>query len=247
MMLALGLFLCGCSYSERSLLVFSAASLTDVMRPVAAEFESEYEAKINFSFGGSTVLSQQIARGASPDIFLSAGAEPMDRLVSEGLVDIESRRDVLKNSLVLASLDGIGDGEDGASWLTSPTVRKIAIADPALAPAGAYAKQALQSMGMWDFVSSKLVFASDVRTALAYVESNHVDAAIVYRTDAKVRPKIQVVFTFPVDSHAEIVYPVAIMRETKMKSLSWEFLEFLRHSDVQRELEALGFIPISVD
>ena len=69
----------------------------------------------------------------------------------------------------------------------------------------------------------------------------------MYRTDAKVRPKIQVVFTFPVDSHTEIVYPVAIMRETKMKNLSWEFLEFLRRSDVQRELEALGFIPISVD
>ena len=237
----------GCSQPERSLLIFSAASLTDAMRPIAADFESTYQAQVHFSFGGSSSLAQQIARGASPDIFLSAGAAPMDRLVSDGLVDVESRTHVAKNSLVLVSLETAEDIEDKLSWLTSSSVRRIAIADPDLAPAGAYAKEALHFLGLWDLISSKLVFAYDVRTALAYVESEHVDAAVVYRTDADVRPRIQLLFSFPVESHAEIVYPVAVMSETKKAALSRAFLEFLTRPNAQRELKALGFIPVYAD
>ncbi len=78
-------------------------------------------------------------------------------------------------------------------------------------PAGLYAKAALKLLGVWDSVSGSLAQAQNVRAALALVARGEAPLGIVYRTDAKVEPKVRVVAAFPDDTYPPIVYPVALI------------------------------------
>ena len=187
--LALGLLLvmfsCGSDQREE-ILVYAAASLTDVMERLGQQFAENEEVRVSFNLGGSTALAQQIIRGAPADAFLSAGPQPMNALEGRGLVIPDTRVDLLTNELVLvgppdaAEKLGVASVEDLANASVT-----VAIADPDLAPAGRYAREALRNLGIWRQLQPRLVFGSSVRATLGYVETGNVDVGIVYRTDAR--------------------------------------------------------------
>ena len=150
--------------------VFAAASLTDVLRDIAARYERTSPDRIVFNFAASSVLERQIEEGAPADIFVSADEEKMDRLDRQHL--IVSRKSVLSNTLVIA-------GE--RDLLRS---KSIALAEPSSVPAGIYARKWLMKRGLWDRVKSKVIPTENVRAALAAVRAGNADSAIVYKTDA---------------------------------------------------------------
>ena len=90
-----------CSNHRNDLTVFAAASLADVLQPVGKRFESEKGISVNYSFGGSWTLAQQVSLGAPADVFLSGGPGPMDLLAQNNLLAPESRSDLLGNTLVI--------------------------------------------------------------------------------------------------------------------------------------------------
>ena len=221
--------------------VFAAASVTDVLKQIAADYEKQSGDKIAFNFGASNLLARQITEGAPADIFLSADEARMDELQKAGLIVSETRRDLLSNVLVIvAPLDGkttISSAED-----LIDKAQKIAIADPRAVPAGIYTKQYLSGLGLWDKLESKIVPTENVRAALAAVESGNVDAGFVYKTDADISKKVRVAFTVPIEKGPAIRYPVAILKETKNKTAAENFLKHLE-SDISRKLfEQYGFI-----
>ena len=131
--------------SSGEVLVFSAASLQDVMSDIEDLYEAGGGPKVSFSFGGSQVLAQQIASGAPADVFISAGEAPMEFLNERALVGQPA--DVLSNSLVVAVRSGNTPDLKSFADLAGPAVSRLAIADPNLAPAGRYAREALQGLG----------------------------------------------------------------------------------------------------
>ena len=229
-----------CGGGGDELLVFAAASLRDVVTPLGEEFQSEHNIKVRFSFAGSVTLSQQLLRGAPGDLFIAAGADPMDRLDREGLLALDSRRVLLTNQLVLVAPT---DTKDGRATLDEALANsnRIALADPQLAPAGQYAREALQSLGLWDELKPKMVFGGDVRTSLAYVESGNADVGLVYQTDAMITSKVRVAQVVPAEFHSAIIYPVAVLERSDRKEAAVKFLAFLQQDAAAAQFHRHGF------
>jgi molybdate transport system substrate-binding protein len=232
----------GCGESQgKKLLVFAAASLAEPLSELGVKFSTANDVKINFSFDGSGSLAQSIRRGAPADVFISAGPVPMSLLDDEGKIAHTSRFVLVTNRLVLISPKNVANPLRSLGQLTTPAVRRIAIADPSLAPVGWYAKQALEGLGVWKELEPKIIPASSVRVGLAYVENGFVDAGIVYQTDAAWSEKVRTVSLLPEDSHSPIMYPAAVINTTEQNELAAQFLEFLRLDAAKRLFESHGF------
>ena len=245
--LALILLLVGtsCGSDEREeILVFAAASLTDVMEHLGQRFAETDGVKVSFNLGGSTALAQQIVRGAPADAFVSAGPEPMERLEIGGHLVLDSKVILLTNELVLIGARDKSDrlGIEFVEDLADADVR-LAIADPDLAPAGAYAKEALENLGLWHEVEGRVVPASNVRVALGYVETGNVGVGIVYRTDSQLSDDLKVISTIPVESYAPIVYPAAVLKRSQHEGAARRFLEFLKGEHARDIFREFGFVP----
>jgi molybdate transport system substrate-binding protein len=221
--------------------VYAAASLTDVMKEIAANYEKQSTDKIVFNFGASSLLARQIIEGAPADIFFSADEAKMDDLQKAGLIVTETRRDLLSNALVIVVPN------DNKLTVASPDelltkTQKIAIADPRAVPAGIYTKEYLSGLRLWDKLESEMVPTENVRAALAAVESGDVDAGFVYKTDANISKKVKIAFSVPVEKGPAIRYPVAIVKEAKNKSAAEEFLRYLESDTARKLFEQYGFI-----
>jgi len=226
--------------AQTTLTVSAAASLKDAI----VEVETTYRqsgAIIAFAnnFGSSGNLAAQIDQGAPVDIFISAAAKPMDDLAASGLVVTGTRRNLLRNTLVLiAPLDSKLSGFPG---LTNGSIRTIALGDPASVPAGQYGKQTLLSLHLWDRVCDKLVLGKDVRQVLTYVETGNADAGLVYATDAMISSQVRVIATAPESTHEPIVYPVAVVKGSHSEGAARNFIEYLASPSAQAIFQKRGF------
>ncbi|MGA8043172.1 MAG: molybdate ABC transporter substrate-binding protein [Terracidiphilus sp.] len=208
------------------LTVSVAASLTDAIEAAEAAYTHAHPGiEFRNNFGASGTLAQQIALGAPVDIFLSAAEEPMSDLATRNLLVPRSRRDLLRNTLVLiAPLNSTLAGFD---QLASVAVRNLAIGDPGHVPAGRYAQQSLTALHLLPALQPRLVLAENVRQVLTYVETGNADAGLVYATDAAISDKVRVVATAPDSTHEPIVYPVAVLRASAHPDAASDFVAYL--------------------
>jgi molybdate transport system substrate-binding protein len=223
---------CTCySSAQTRLTVSAAASLTNALAETEAAYKRA-QANIEFSnnIGSSGTLAAQIDQGAPVDIFISAASKPMDDLAASGLIVTGTRRNLLRNTLVLiAPLDSKLKDFQG---LTDRSIRMIALGDPESVPAGQYGKQTLLSFHLWEQLSAKFVLGKDARQVLTYV---------VYATDAQASGKVRVVATAPESAHDLIVYPVAVVKGSRNEEASRKFVEFLPSPIAQAIFVKHGF------
>jgi molybdate transport system substrate-binding protein len=230
-----------CSAPPSTLTVSAAASLENVLAPIADAYHHQHpRTKIEFNFGGSGALARQIEDGAPVDIFLSASPEPMDRLSARGLLLDATRRDLLRGEIVLI-VPRSGAGTESFEALADPHMKFIALADPASVPAGVYGKQVLTSLGLWSRVKQKLVLGKDVRQVLGYVETGNADAGLVYATDARESSAVRVAAIAPESTHAPVVYPVAVLRGTRNPTAAQDFVAFLFCPEARALFVSQGF------
>jgi molybdate transport system substrate-binding protein len=223
--------------------VSAAISLKDVLDEISALYRTDNpQVAIHFNLGASGTLQRQIEEGAPVDIFISAAPAQMDSLASRGLIIADTRKDLVKNSVVLIAPEGraiIAGFQD----LVRPEVKVIAIGDPQTVPAGKYAQEVLTHFGLYDKLKPKFVLAKDVRQVLTYVETGNADAGIVYLTDARTSTRVSVIATAPEDSHSPVVYPVAIIAGSKNVAAAKAFEEFLLGSRASAIFKKYGFVP----
>jgi molybdate transport system substrate-binding protein len=240
------LLLAGCSLASAAgqpLTVFAAASLTDVLEPIGRAYTAATGVNVRFSFAASSVLARQVEHGAPVDVFISADQEWMDYLQKRDLIAVNTRRDIVSNTLVLvAPVDGntalhIAPGFKLAEALGEKG--RLAMADPDTVPAGRYAKAALGAMGVWDSVAARVVPGDNVRTALNFVARGEAPLGIVYGTDARSEKKVRVVDTFPADSHPPIRYPAAALGKGSADARG--FLKFLGGAEARAAFDKAGF------
>lgn len=226
--------------AQTELTISAAASLKDAI----VDEETTYRqsgAIIAFAnnFGSSGTLAVQIGQGAPVDIFMSAAAKPMDDLAANGLIVTGTRRNLLRNTLVLiAPVDSKLRGFQG---LTDKSIRLIALGDPASVPAGQYGKQTLLSFHLWEQLSAKFVLGKDVRQVLTYVETGNADAGLVYATDAMISSKARVVASAPEATHEPIVYPAAVVKGSRNERAARAFIEFLTGPSARAIFQSRGF------
>jgi molybdate transport system substrate-binding protein len=227
-------------FAQTTLTISAAASLKDAL----AETESSYKqsgANVNFSnnLGSSGTLAAQIDQGAPADIFLSAAAKPMDDLDAKGMIVAGTRRNLLRNTLVLiAPLDSKLRDFQG---LAGDSIRLIALGDPGSVPAGQYGRQTLIALHLLDRLDPKFVFAKDVRQVLTYVETGNADAGLVYATDAQASNKVRVVATAAEWTHEPIIYPAAVIKGSHSEEAARQFIEYLGSPAAQAIFVKHGF------
>lgn len=225
-----------CSHRASATLTLSAAaSLQEAIGDAVRAYPA---ARVEINYGASGALARQIENGAPVDVFLSAAPQPIDRLEARGLLLPGTRRDLLRNDIVL-----IGPSIRSFDDLASPAVQRIALGDPGSVPAGDYGRQVLTALHLWDRVQPKLVFAKDVRQVLGYVATGNADAGIVYATDAKTAPSVRVAATAPPGTHAPVVYPIAVVKATRAPDAARGFADYLAGPAARAIFEAHGFRP----
>lgn len=224
-----------------NLTISVAASLTEAMQAIAPLYQQQDRGvSINYNFASSGSLQRQIEQGAPVDVFISAAPKQMDALQSKGLLLDNSRKNLLHNAIVLIVPENsttISDFED----LTSASVKTLSIGEPESVPAGKYAREVLSALQLYDRLTSKMIFAKNVRQVLAYVESQNVEAGIVYQTDARLSERVKIVAVAPEDSHAPVIYPVAVIKDSQHPEVAKEFIEFLLSDAAGRVFKTYGF------
>lgn len=231
------------SVRAEEIVVFAAASLKNAFDEISQGYPAESGDTLVVSLAGSSALARQIQQGAPADVYISANVNWMDTLEKEGLIDPETRVDLLGNSLVM-----VAHGQGAApvelnSALDLPALLgggKLAMALVDSVPAGVYGKAALTSLGLWDATAPHVAQSDNVRAALALVATGEAPYGIVYATDAVAEDGVTVVGTFPADSHPPIIYPAARIAESD-NPRAGAFLEWLRGPTARAAFERQGF------
>lgn len=221
--------------------ISAAASLADALTEIQTEYAKESNAILQFNFAASGALQKQIEEGAPCDLFLSASKANMDALEEGGLIVADSRKDILGNTLTLVAATEKADAIKGYEALTSAEVTSISMGTPESVPAGKYAQQALENLGIWDQIQSKIVFAKDVKQALEYVDTGNADCGLVYKTDAMTMETGVVVAELPENTHDPIVYPAALTKDSAQAEAAAKFYEFLQTAYAKGVFEKYGF------
>lgn len=226
------------------LTVFAAASLSDSLREAGAAYSAETGRSLRFNFGGSGTLARQIKDGAPADVFISADELRLDQLIDARLLRADTRRALLANTLVvvvsterrdelkLATLGDLGDTR----------FRRLALGDPATVPAGSYAKQQLGRLDLWTALEAKVLPLDSVRAALAAVESGNAEAGFVYKTDALASRKVAVVFEVPPAEGPRVVYPAAVVTDSKNPDAATALIAWLAAPKAQALFARHGFL-----
>ena len=230
---------------QTELVISAAASMQHVLEEIRLLYNQKYpQAKIVLNFGSSGTLQYQIEQGAAVDIFISAAPQQMNRLAEKKLLIGKTRQNLVKNQMVLVVPK---DNRAIASFadLADRSVDKIALGEPNSVPAGQYAQEILTALNIIDEVKAKAVYGKDVRQVFNYVATGNIDAGIVYRTDAIDADRVEIVDTAPPSVYSPVVYPAAIVKESKNIQAAEQMLQFLLSDEAQAIFQRNGFLPSS--
>jgi molybdate transport system substrate-binding protein len=171
--------LAACSRSHgKTVRVAAAADLAQAFDELGKAFEKKTGIKPLFDFGSSGQLSKQIEQGAPYALFAAADKAYVDEVVKAGKCDASTVKLYARGRIVVWTPSGVAAPKSLAD-LADPRFKKIAIANPAHAPYGQAAQQALQHAGVWDKLQDKLVLGDSIRSTMEYAQTHAVDAAIV--------------------------------------------------------------------
>jgi molybdate transport system substrate-binding protein len=253
----------------KPLVVFAAASLTDVLQDVSNAFTAETAIEVRHVFAASSTLARQIENGARADIFLSADQAWMDYLQSRSRIDERTRIDLFSNRLVIIAPRTRANTRTN---LAPPTVRqapdlrtilralddpraRLTLADPRAVPLGRYSQSALESLDLWERLRLRIALADNARSALLLVARGESPLGIVYATDAATDARVQVLARLSPNLYPKITYPAAAVRDsvsakdpstrTNNSAATQVYLEFLQSDTAAKIFRRAGFRPLS--
>ena len=216
--------------------VLAASSLTGVFNSLGKTFEGAHPGvKVTFSYGGSSTLAQQIVNGAPADVFAAASPATMKTVSDAGLAS-GTPSVFVRNQLVIAVPPDNPKHIAALADLAKPGV-KVALCAAAV-PCGAAAKTALAAAGV---SITPVTLEQDVKAALSKVELGEVDAALVYRTDAKADNGKVTGVEFPESAKAINDYPIAALKDTPNPAGAAAFVAFIKSAPAQTALSRAGF------
>lgn len=240
-----GLMLLSSPVRADDITIYAAASLTHVIKTLAASYEQGKTTRIKPSFASSSTLAKQIEAGAPADLYISADKQWMNYLQTRRLIDTASRKDLLGNELVLIApaaqprTVAMNKGVDLAASFKG----KICMGDPSHVPAGIYGQQALQSLGWWDALAKRVVGTEDVRTALAFVQRGECPLGVVYATDAAASKQVMIAGRFAASTHDPVIYPIALLPRASAEAR--DFYRYLQGDAAKAVYRQAGFVVLT--
>ncbi len=228
--------------ATESIMIFSAASLTDVLSELVDTFKVKYNVEIQTNLASSGTLARQIAQDGPPDVYISASKKWANYVDSLGDFIAGTKTEIAKNQLVLIapanSALEVAAIDSSLNFIDLLGSDLLSMGDPAHVPAGKYAKQSLEYYGWYGQLDKKTNPAKDVRSALMAVEMEEAPVGIVYRTDAMKSSKVKILSAFPEASHKPIVYVAGVCSD---KQASSDFLAFINSEESNPIWAKYGF------
>lgn len=229
-------------FAAEKIRVYAAASMTNVVSEVIQRYKQSTGNEVVAIYAGSSSLARQIEKGAPADIYISANSKWVDYLISKNLVKNNRSEVIAHNQLVLVTPTSMAQSPfslaDGAAWRELLANDRLAVGQVESVPAGIYAKQALSHLEVWDDVKDRTAPTNSVRVALALVERAEAVVGIVYKTDALISKKVDILSTFPADSHTPIEYPMVILSDSSQAA---EFASFITTDEAKEIFNHYGF------
>jgi molybdate transport system substrate-binding protein len=222
------------------LTVFAAADLAFALGELAPRFERATGVRATLVFGSTGNFAHQIRQGAPADVFFAADESFVDALVAEGVLLAETRTLYAQGRIVFATAKAFGPKLTELRGLLDAKVRRVAIANPAHAPYGRAAEEALRKAGVWEAIRGKLVYGENIRHTLQFLQTGAVDAGIVARSVADV-PEIDWV---PIDPslHAPLNQATAVVRRSPRPELGLAFIQFVNGPEGRPIMKRYGFM-----
>lgn len=232
------------------LTVFAASSLKNAFDAIGEAFQQQTGVEVVFSYAGTSILARQIEQGAPADVFVSAHPIWVDYLDERGLINAQTRSTFAGNRLVLVAPSSLAfdtppdlsSADDVIAILGDDGRLAVALVDAV--PAGIYAREALENLGVWEVLEPRLAQSDNVRSALFLVARGEAPLGIVYASDAQADEAVFVAETFPLDSHSAVRYTASGAAHSDNAQAA-QFLAFLMGQDAQEILAENGFSPIS--
>ncbi len=222
----------------------AAASLEEIMeKELLPAFLQKEKIEVQGVYDGSGRLQRQLEQGLEADIFIAAAPGPVNALVKQELIEKTAVRPLLSNELVLAVPKG--NPANVKSFADLPKAAPVAVGDPAVVPAGIYAKNYLTGLGLWQEIEPKATLATSVTQVLAWVAAGNAKAGLMYATDAALSSQVEVIARAEESKGAEkIVYPLAVMKKSKQKAAAERFALYLASEGAGEVFKRYGFTPI---
>lgn len=216
--------------------VFAAASLREALNEIATQYPDD----VTLSFAGSGTLARQIAAGAPADAVVLAHRDWAKWLDSRGFILPDSTQDVAGGQLVLIGDPGAEPipNADTATLMIALNGGRLAMGQRDGVPAGTYAREWLQHIGVWDALSSQLAETDNVRAALALVAQRAAPLGVVYASDALAEPRVRILHLIAAQTHTPIRYPAAAITD-----IGREFVEHLSTPQAVAIFTKYGFAP----
>ncbi|QLQ40231.2 molybdate ABC transporter substrate-binding protein [Micromonospora robiginosa] len=219
-----------------SVTVFAAASLTESFTTIGRDFEAANPgAKVTFNFAGSSALANQINQGAPADVFASAAPKNMQSVTDAGNAD-GTPATFARNQLVIAVAKGNPKGVKALTDLTRPGLKVALCAEQV--PCGAAATKALTTAKV---KLTPVTLEQDVKGALSKLKLGEVDAALVYRTDARAAAADVEAVEFPESAGAINDYPIVVLKNAPNRTAARAFVAYVRSDQGTSVLTTAGF------
>ncbi len=215
-----------------------AANFTEPAKQIAALFKQKTGHDAILSFGASGAFLAQITHEAPFQVFLSADQDRPKAAIDAGLAVPETLFTYAIGKLVLWSK--VIDVTDGAAALKGGQFSKLSIANPAGAPYGAAAIEAMKALGVYDAIQSKIVQGASIAQAFGFIDTKNAELGFVALSQLKsVTDGTR--WLVPQDLYAPIRQDAVLLKKGENDEASKAFLEFLRGSEARAIIEEFGF------
>ncbi len=243
-LLALLLVFAGALATAQEITVAAAADMSAALPALVAAYTKKTGQAVKLSFGSSGSLTNQIRNGAPFDVFFSADEEYPQQLSAEGLVSGTLYRYSVGRLVLWVPNDSPLDlSKLGMKALLDSSVKKVSIANPATAPYGRVAAEALRHFGIYDQVSSRLVLGENVSQTAQFVESGNAQAGLIALSHAlgpAMKDKGRY-WTVPLDAYPTLNQAAVVLSRSKRGDAARRFLDFLRTPEATSLLASHGF------
>jgi molybdate transport system substrate-binding protein len=224
-------------------LIAVAANFSEVMEKLEADFEQATGHQLTITLGSTGKLYAQIRAGAPFDVMLAADQERPKLLEEHGHAVPGSRFTYAIGRITLWSPDPERIPEDGEAYLREGLFRRLAIANPDLAPYGVAAREVLDRLGLWETIRNRIVMGEDIGQTRAMVDTGNADAGIIALSSVlsprNERPGSR--WDVPETLYSPIRQDAVLLHHGAANAAAASFLEYLRADRVRATIKALGY------
>lgn len=237
------LTLAGCSNSveETELIMGAASSLTEPLNELSELYAARTGIRPQISYASSGTLRKQVEAGAAFDLLLLASTSDLEILSDAGLLLDDTRRNLLSNQICFVSKASDAPATIDKLSLLLGEAERVALGDPSSVPVGRYAMESLKTLEIDALIEGKLLYAKDARQVLQYLNTGAVDTGFIFATDAALLEGEFSILVLPDHTHKPILYPAAVLTDSRRQTDAGEFLDFLSSDEAAAVFEAHGF------